>query len=158
MPAFRMSVAAGLLGVSADTLRRWADAGRLPTRHDQSGRRAIEGAALARFAGELATANQRPTARSVMAKSARNRFLGLVTAVTCDGIIAEVEIQAGPHRIVSLMSRQEADELGLEPTRSTGSPTASQSSTPASSADSCTGPGSAIRLQPCRNENAMCSR
>jgi molybdopterin-binding protein len=110
-----MSVAAGLLGVSADTLRRWADAGRVATTRDAGGRRAIEGAALARFAGEIAGAAQRPAARSVVSESASNRFVGLVTAVTRDSVMAQVEIQAGPHRIFSLMSCEEADELGLEP-------------------------------------------
>jgi molybdopterin-binding protein len=110
-----MSVAAGLLGVSPDTLRRWADAGRVPTTHDKAGRRAIDGVVLAQFAGEIAATSQRPIARSVVSESAKNRFLGLVTAVRRDTVTAEVEIQAGPHRLVSLMSRQEADELGLEP-------------------------------------------
>jgi len=112
---YRVSEAAALLGVSDDTLRRWADAGRVPTIRDGSGRRAIEGAALARFAEEIAAAAERPAARPVVSESARNRFLGLVTNVKRDTVMAQVEIQAGPHRIVSLMSREAADELGLEP-------------------------------------------
>jgi molybdopterin-binding protein len=115
MQVFRISEAASLLGVSDDTLRRWADAGRVPTTQDASGRRAIDGAALARFAEETAAAADQAPARPVVSESARNRFLGLVTKVTRDTVMAQVEIQAGPHRIVSLMSREAADELGLEP-------------------------------------------
>jgi molybdopterin-binding protein len=111
---FKISEAASLLGVSTDTLRRWADAGRVPTTRDNAGRQAIDGAALARFAEETAAAADRPAARPVVSESARNRFLGLVTKVTRDTVMAQVEIQAGPHRIVSLMSREAADELGLE--------------------------------------------
>ena len=115
MQVFKISEAAALLGVSSDTLRRWADAGRVPTTRDASGRQAIDGAALARFAEVTAASAERPTARPVVSESARNRFLGLVTKVTRDTVMAQVEIQAGPHRIVSLMSREAADELGLEP-------------------------------------------
>jgi molybdopterin-binding protein len=112
---YRISEAAALLGVSSDTMRRWADAGRVPLVTDDTGRRAIEGAALARFAGETAAAADRPQPRPVVSESARNRFLGLVTKVTKDTVMAQVEIQAGPHRIVSLMSSEAATELGLEP-------------------------------------------
>ena len=115
MQAFRISEAAALLGVSDDTLRRWAEAGRVPTTRDSAGRQAIDGAALARLAEETAAAVERPAPRPVVSESARNRFLGLVTKVTRDTVMAQVEIQAGPHRIVSLMSREAADELGLEP-------------------------------------------
>ena len=115
MHVFRISEAAALLGVSDDTLRRWADAGRVPTTQDESGRLAIDGPALARLAEETAAAAGRPAPRPVLSESARNRFLGLVTKVTRDTVMAQVEIQAGPHRIVSLMSREAADELGLEP-------------------------------------------
>jgi molybdopterin-binding protein len=115
VPAFRIRQAAELLGVSDDTLRRWADSGRVPTTADSSGRQVIDGAALARFAEELAAASERPEARPVVSESARNRFLGLVTRVLRDTVMAQVEIQAGPHRVVSLMSREAADELGLEP-------------------------------------------
>jgi molybdopterin-binding protein len=112
---FKISEAAALLGVSTDTLRRWVDAGRVPMTRDGSGRQAIDGAALARLAEETAAAVERPTARPVISESARNRFLGLVTKVTRDTVMAQVEIQAGPHRIVSLMSREAADELALQP-------------------------------------------
>jgi molybdopterin-binding protein len=115
MQAFKISEAATLLGVSSDTLRRWADAGRVRTTLDGSGRQAIDGPELARFAEEIAATTERPAPRPVVSESARNRFLGLVTNVKRDTVMAQVEIQAGPHRIVSLMSREAADELGLEP-------------------------------------------
>jgi molybdopterin-binding protein len=115
MPTYRIKQAADLLGVSTDTVRRWADAGRLTTVTDSSGRHALDGAVLAQFAQELAATADRPAPSPVVSESARNRFLGLVTRVTRDTVMAQVEIQAGPHRIVSLMSREAADELGLEP-------------------------------------------
>jgi molybdopterin-binding protein len=112
---FRIREAAALLGVSDDTVRRWADSGRVDTTTDQAGRQGIEGAVLARFAEELAASTERPELRPVVLESARNRFVGLVTRVVRDTVMAQVEIQAGPHRIVSLMSREAADELQLEP-------------------------------------------
>ena len=115
MSTFRIREAAELLGVSDDTLRRWAEGGRIATTVDPSGRRGIDGAVLARFAEELAASAERPGPRPVVSESARNRFTGLVTRVTRDTVMAQVDIQAGPHRIVSLMSREAADELGLEP-------------------------------------------
>jgi molybdopterin-binding protein len=115
MPTFRIKEAASLLGVSTDTLRRWADAGRIGTTTDPSGRMAVEGTALAGLAQELAEAAGREPARVVVASSARNRFSGLISRITRDSVMAQVEIQAGPHRFVSLLSREAADELGLEP-------------------------------------------
>lgn len=109
---FRMAEAARLLGVSDDTLRRWADADRLVTRSDSAGRRVVDGADLARLAGEIAAT---PTAGPIVAESARNRFVGLVTRVVRDTVMAQVEMQAGPHRVVSLMSREAADDLALTP-------------------------------------------
>ena len=115
MPTFRIKEAASLLGVSTDTLRRWADGGRIDTITDVSGRLAVDGAALARFARELAESADHAEDRMVVAHSARNRFSGLVSRVVRDTVMAQVEIQAGPHRFVSLLSREAADELGLEP-------------------------------------------
>jgi molybdopterin-binding protein len=115
MATFRIREAAELLGVSDDTVRRWADAGRIPTVSGEGRRRTIDGAVLARFAEELAASAERPPARAVVSESARNRFTGLVTRVVRDAVMAQVEIQSGPHRIVSLMSREAADELQLEP-------------------------------------------
>ena len=111
MPQFRISEAATLLGVSDDTIRRWADNGRLPTVKAENGRLAIEGADLAAVALELA---ESPEAGVVVRESARNRFRGIVTKVIKDTVMAQVEMQAGPFRVVSLMSREAADDLGLE--------------------------------------------
>lgn len=113
MPSYRFSHAAELLGVSDDTLRRWVDAGRVDATTDESGRAAIDGAELARFAQAQAQAPEHSGV--VVAHSARNRFIGLVTRVVRDTVMAQVEIQSGPHRFVSLLSREAADELGLEP-------------------------------------------
>jgi len=115
VPVFRIREAADLLGVSADTLRRWADAGRVETTTDGAGRQAVEGTVLARFAGGLASDAAHLETGDVAAASVRNRFPGLVTRVVKDTVMAQVEIQAGPHRFVSLLSREAVDELGLEP-------------------------------------------
>jgi len=113
--ALRIADAARLLGVSDDTIRRWADAGRLEATTDAAGRRVIEGVELARFAGEQPTRPMRLDAGPIGGESARNRFTGVVTKVTKDTVMAQVEIQAGPFRVVSLISTEAADELGLEP-------------------------------------------
>jgi molybdopterin-binding protein len=112
---FRIGEAAELLGVSTDTVRRWIDAGRLPAQRDGdgTGHRTIAGPDLAAFAATFAETEMRE--RFGQISSARNRMRGIVTRVVRDGVMAQVEIQAGPHRIVSLMSREAADELGLEP-------------------------------------------
>ncbi len=115
MSSFRVREAAELLGVSDDTLRRWVDLGRLTASADEAGRQAIDGAALAAFAQELAASTDRPETGPIHSESARNRFVGLVTRVVRDTVMAQVEIQSGGHRIVSLMSREAADELELEP-------------------------------------------
>lgn len=112
MRQYRVSEAAELLGVSSDTVRRWTDSGRLPVTKGPGGRRMIEGADLAHFAQTLAHA---PTPPTINSESARNRFTGIVTKVHKDAVMAQVEILAGPHRVVSLMSREAADELGLAP-------------------------------------------
>lgn len=109
---FRMGRAAELLGVSVDTLRRWADAGRVATTRTAGGRREVEGAALAELARSLAV---EPHAGAIVAASARNRFTGIVTRVVKDTVMAQVELQAGPHRIVSLLSTEAVDQLGLVP-------------------------------------------
>ena len=114
MTNFRVSEAAALLGVSDDTVRRWSDAGRLTLRKE-SGRSVVEGSELAALAQELAAESALATAFPSSRASARNRITGIVTKVTKDGVMAQVDMQAGPFRIVSLMSREAADELGLEP-------------------------------------------
>ena len=115
VPTFRIREADDLIGVSDDTFRRWADGGRIETTTDASGRLAVEGVALARFAQELAESADHGEGRIVVAHSARNRFSGLISRVVRDTVMAQVEIQAGPHRFVALLSREAADELGLEP-------------------------------------------
>jgi molybdopterin-binding protein len=110
---YRLKQAAELLGVSDDTVRRWADRGRFATSADEGGHRVVDGAELARFAQEVAAAAEPTAAGGSM--SARNRMVGLVTRVVRDTVMAQVEIQAGPYRLVSLMSREAADELALEP-------------------------------------------
>jgi molybdopterin-binding protein len=115
MPLYRIREAAELLGVSDDTLRRWVDAGRLAAETDGTGRQVVDGAELARLASEVAAATERPAPRPVLIESARNRFVGLVTRVVRDTVMAQVDVQAGPHRLVSLMSREAADDLGLAP-------------------------------------------
>jgi molybdopterin-binding protein len=106
---FRISEAAELLGVSTDTVRRWADSGKLVATREANGYRLVEGADLAAL---LATHGRTDDASST--SSARNRLTGLVTGIKKDAVMAQVEIQAGPHRIVSLMSREAVDDLRLE--------------------------------------------
>ena len=110
MPQLRIGDAAQLLGVSDDTVRRWAEQGRLQLAKSASGRSVVDGAELARVALELAEG----TPSTGATRSARNCLRGIVTKVTRDTVMAQVELQAGPHRIVSLMSREAADELALE--------------------------------------------
>lgn len=111
MSVLRISEAAHLLGVSDDTLRRWIDAGKIASVTD-GGRTAVDGAELARFARSTADDT---VPGAVAQASARNRFTGIVTAVLRDTVMAQVELQCGPYRVVSLMSREAADQLQLEP-------------------------------------------
>lgn len=110
--AYRPGQVADLLGVSTDTVRRWADSGQLKSVRTAGGQRLIDGRGLARFVEEHRGAYE---ADSPTRQSARNRLPGIVTRVTKDKVAATVEIQAGPHRVVSLMTREAADELGLAP-------------------------------------------
>ena len=112
MTVFRMGEAATLLGISTDTLRRWAEAGKVATVLLPNGRHGVEGTVLA----ELVQGGGEPAPPAAPARqSARNRFRGIVTKVTRDTVMAQVEMQAGPFRVVSLMSREAADDLGLAP-------------------------------------------
>jgi molybdopterin-binding protein len=108
-PSYRIAEAASLLGVSDDTVRRWIDSDRLPA-HRDAGPAVVDGADLARVATQL----REPPEPRTTPSSARNRLTGIVTRVVRDTVMAQVEIQAGPFRLVSLMSREAADELGLE--------------------------------------------
>ena len=108
----RLGEAADRLGVSVDTVRRWADAGRLASTRTAGGQREVDDAGVARLAAERAEVQPAPV---IVGQSARNRFEGIVTRVVRDKVMAQVEIQAGPHRVVSLLSREACDELGLKP-------------------------------------------
>ena len=112
MPSYRIGQVAELLGVSVDTVRRWADAGRLGTRRTEGGQRVVDGASLAEF---MTGHWHLPEHDEVIAQSARNRFQGIVTKVVKDEIVAKVELQAGPYRVVSLMSAEAVRELDLRP-------------------------------------------
>jgi molybdopterin-binding protein len=113
VPDYRISEVAELMGVSSDTVRRLVDSGQVRTRRvTPRGDRLIDGADLARF---LAEQGSLAPAAPVGQESARNHFVGIVTRVLKDTVMAQVEIQSGPHRIVSLISREAADELRLEP-------------------------------------------
>lgn len=112
MSQIRISDAARFLGVSDDTVRRWVAGGALSAGTDSAGRMAVEGKVLAAFARDQAkTVPQSPGGSS----SARNRFVGLVTEVKTDSVMAQVEMQCGPFRVVSLMSSESVRELKLEP-------------------------------------------
>lgn len=110
MHTYRLGEAAQLLGVSDDTVRRWADADRFPTTRDREGKRVVEGSALAAFA--VVTAGD-PTGPE--ATSARNAFPGIVTRVVRGDVVSQVEVLSGQHRLVSLMTTESVDALGLAP-------------------------------------------
>lgn len=111
MTHIRIREASQFLGVSDDTVRRWVESGALESEKDASGRTVVDGLSLARLARENAVL---PADPSEIGRSARNRFVGIVTDIVMDTVMAQVEIQAGPHRVVSLMSSEAVRELGLE--------------------------------------------
>ena len=112
MPQIRIKDAALYLGVSDETVRRWIDGGVLGSAKDESGRTVVDGLELAQLAKQNAVLPGDP---SGVAGSARNRFVGLVTDIVMDRVMAQVELQCGPHRVVSLISSEAVRELGLEP-------------------------------------------
>jgi molybdopterin-binding protein len=107
--SYRIGEAAGMLGVRVETLRRWERSGRLRTERSAGGQRLVAAAEVARL---LTERRERPRVTSA---SVRNRFPGVVTEVKRDEIAATVEILAGPHRILALVTREAVDEMGLEP-------------------------------------------
>ena len=115
MAIYRLADAAALLGVSDDTIRRWADAGRFATSRTADGHAGIEGVALAQLAREVASIPADGSSVASHRASARNHLRGIVTDVKRDTVMAQVELCCGPYRVVSLMSREAADALGLEP-------------------------------------------
>jgi molybdopterin-binding protein len=114
MQSYTIGRAARLLGVSPDTARRWADAGRVATHRDESGRRLIAGSDLAALCVEVGQSGGGGGEDEEPYTSVRNAFPGIVTAVRLGDVAAQVEIQAGPHRLVSLLTREAVEELGLE--------------------------------------------
>ena len=108
--SLRIGQAAELLGVGIDTLRRWEATSRLRVLRTAGGQRIVPITEVSRLLGE----RRRGTAdRPIVAQSARNRFVGIVTRVERDGVAAVVEVLAGPHRLVSLMTAEAVDELDL---------------------------------------------
>jgi molybdopterin-binding protein len=110
MHQFRLSQAAAVLGVSDDTLRRWVEGGRIASATDAAGRRVVAGVDLAALAVELAGDPDGPTG-----SSARNSFPGIITRVLRGDVVSQVEVQSGPHRLVSLLTTESVDELALVP-------------------------------------------
>ena len=112
----RLGRAAEMLGLSVDTVRRWVDAGQLEAIRSTSGQRWVALASVQRLveARRREPASGRAEAESTRTSSARNRFAGIVTRIQRDSVAAVVEVQAGPHRLVSLMTAEAVDELGLE--------------------------------------------
>ena len=107
--SYRIGEAAGLLGVRVETLRRWEAEGKIRVTRTEGGQRLVPAEEVARL---LAERRDRP---KVAARSVRNRFPGVITEVKKDGVAATVEILAGPHRILALITREAADEMALEP-------------------------------------------
>ncbi len=111
MPQMRIRDAASYLGVSDDTVRRWIDQGVISASTDAAGRKTVDGYAVAMVARDHASVPQPPAGTT---SSARNRFVGLVTDLKVDHVMAQVELQCGPFRIVSLLSSEAVKDLGLE--------------------------------------------
>jgi molybdopterin-binding protein len=112
MASYKIGDVAELLGISVDSVRRLTDSGRLATVRTAGGQRVVDGRQLARFMAKT-PADVKP--ETTVSRSARNHFQGIVTRVVRDRVMAQVELQAGPNRLVSLISREAADQLGLAP-------------------------------------------
>jgi molybdopterin-binding protein len=108
---YRIGEAANLLGVRVETLRRWEREGRIESSRTTGGQRRVSASEVARLLAE----RRRADIPEIGGQSVRNHFPGVVVAVRKDGVAATVEIMAGPHRILSLLTREAVDELGLEP-------------------------------------------
>ncbi|MGH2784076.1 MAG: TOBE domain-containing protein [Actinomycetota bacterium] len=106
----RIGEAAEALGVQVETVRRWERQGLIKTRRTKGGQRTVPSSEIKRV-----RATRRPSRARVVGQSVRNRFPGIVTDVKVDGVAATVEIQAGPHRVLALTTREAVEELGLEP-------------------------------------------
>jgi len=106
----RIGRAADMLGVTVDTVRRWADEGRIDVSRSDGGQRLISMTEVTRVMGER---RKTATDRAIVAQSARNRFVGIVTRIEKDRVAAVVEVLAGPHRLVSLMTAEAVDDMGL---------------------------------------------
>ena len=112
MASYKIGEVAELLGISVDSVRRLADNGQLATIRTAGGQRVVDGRQLARF---MAAAPADVKSETTVGRSARNHFPGIITRVIKDRVMAQVEMQAGSHRLVALISREAADELGLAP-------------------------------------------
>lgn len=115
MATYRVRQISDLLGVSDDTVRRWAESGRLPASRDATGRVIVAGTDLAEFADQLALQTAPAVPTRIASESSRNRLTGLVTKVQRDGLMAQVEMRCGPFRVVSIMTAEAADDLELVP-------------------------------------------
>jgi molybdopterin-binding protein len=107
----RVGQAAEMLGVSVETLRRWESEGRLQMERSEGGQRLVDIGEVSRLLDER---RKSTTDRPIVAQSARNRFPGIVTRIERDRVAAVVEVLAGPHRMVSLMTAEAIDDLGLK--------------------------------------------
>ena len=112
MASYKIGEVAEMLGISVDSVRRLTDSGRLATVRTAGGQRVVDGRQLARF---MAVTPGEAKAETTVSRSARNHFPGIVTRVVKDRVMAQVEMQAGPHRLVALISREAADVLSLAP-------------------------------------------
>lgn len=113
MTQLRIAEAATLLGVSDDTLRRWATEGRLELRRDTTGRQSVTSESVARLAQELSGDGPEALDTNRDTRSARNHFTGIVIAIKSDPVMSQVDLQCGPHRVSSLISTEAVEQLGL---------------------------------------------